>query len=143
MPTVLLKLLTSATGILGAGSAILVLLLTVQTARLHHAKGDLEAARRASIDSATGRTWRVEALAELKTSGALAASLDDQTHALGLLKTAQKRANDAAAKALSAAEVAGDRDRAIAKRILALSAGGDQCASANAAIIESLGDKMP
>lgn len=143
MPAILMKLLTSATGVLGTSAAILALLLAVQSARLHHAKTDLSHARRANVDSVTGRTWRSEAEAETRVSATLAASLDKQSHALVLLKAAQERANDASNRALVAAEAIGDRDRVAARRILQLKAGGDLCASADAIIIKSLGGGSP
>lgn len=138
MPTILMKLLTNATGLLGASAAILTLLLAVQSARLHHAKTDLSNARRDNVDGVTGKTWRSEAEAEARTSATLAVSLDKQSRALVLLKAAQERATGASNRALVATEAIGDRDRIAARRILRVKAVGDACASADAIIIKSL-----
>src|ERR1700740_834234 len=112
MAGLLLNLFSPQRAWIALGAAALVGLAGVQTARLAHAKSDLEAARNAQIDPATRRPWQAEtkaAGADLASCqvglGPLDGALASQSAALDALKSEGAAASAAAQQALDRAQV--------------------------------------
>lgn len=138
----LLRLLMGSAGpyIAGAVGAILVvatITAQVQTVRLHHAKADLDTARKALIDPATKRTWQVEAVERginLTTcTGNLTdirKAVDIQNHSIVALEAEGHARVTAATKALAAEHKRTEDTLKVVARINQLKPGADRCASA-------------
>jgi hypothetical protein len=130
----------------GAAFGLLILALVgLQSARLSHAKVDLQAARAALHDPATGKTWRSEAAAagnSLASCGgklrAAETALHSQNAAIENLHSEADRTRNRLLRAVQSARVAGESERRAASRTMAKSAGGDACRSADELILDSL-----
>lgn len=109
----------------------------VQTARLHHAKADLDTARAALIDPTTKKTWQSEAVAaqrDLKTcqgnETAMQGAIDGQNASIEALKQEAAAASARATAQIRAAEAHSADAAREAAQIMAKRPGGDLCASA-------------
>ena len=78
----------------------------IQTARLHHAKADLAAARAAQLDPATHRRWQAEATAAVRNLGTCQANTDTLSAALSRQEASQEAIAAAGARTLAAAVAA-------------------------------------
>lgn len=104
MPALLMKLLGSPRLLGAVGVAVLLSLVALQTARLHHAKADLAAARLAQLDPATHRPWQAEAKAAGTDLAACQAGLAEQSAAVAALQAAGEQASAEAQAALAKAQ---------------------------------------
>jgi len=110
------------------GIGALVLLLTVQSARLSHAKADLKAERDAHATAK--RAWAAELTQCQANRATLDASLKRQSEAVAALKAESARVTAEAEKAAQRAAQAGREAGRIATGVLNAQAGKDRCASA-------------
>lgn len=98
--------------------AILAVLLGLQSARLHHAKHDLAAARAALVDPVTHRRWSQEAQEAQRDLGTCRASVTDLRGSLDAQNRrvdALKADGDARAQAATDAAQAARSARAVAE----------------------------
>jgi 2,3-bisphosphoglycerate-independent phosphoglycerate mutase len=130
-----LGILTSrlAGPIAAAVALLLAATLGVQTVKLHHARGDLEAAGKhleaAERDLGTCRG----------NVAGLEASLARQNEAVTALKTESDALIARSVKEVSAARSAAETLRQASRRVLSAKAGPDRCASANELILQEAG----
>lgn len=143
----LLKILGGSLGPYLAGAAAVALGLAllvagVQTARLKHAKSDLNAARASLIDPASRRTWKAVAESAIGSRDACLVSLGKQNAALAVHQAESARQLGIAAREVAEANRGRASAEARAARLLAHPpAGIDACARSEAAyqaVMESL-----
>lgn len=138
MSAMIIKLLTDRR-VLGLIAAVALLLtITAQTVRLHHAKSDLTQARAALLDPSTGRTWRAEATTCARVEAAYADALQRQSESITRLRDAGDQATARASQAVSHASIAGNRERLAAQQVLLAKPNLNACADADALILRSL-----
>lgn len=144
--SLILKLLGGTVGpyILGAVGvfvASVLLILSIQSARLAHAKADLVTARAALVDPVSRRTWKDIAGSAIAGRDAALASLARQNAAVTVMQQLSDRKLAEAAQALSVASQGRASAEARAARLMAHPpAGIDACARMEAADAAVLGN---